>query len=690
MANSKIFKKKRTLAFFYIVLLGVIAFVIHHFINIFSDELLKTSLNNLEDQVKLQRNTINLAISNEENSLNYFASTIANSDNIQADIIDYTNKFGFNSGYENIFFLDATAKGYDANQVFFDLTGEAFYPLLEQGKTVTSQVRFNELGSFLLIVAPVIKEAKIFGFIVNEMNTKYLDSYLTLSNDELFYSYIVDKLGNTITKSINSYTLLPNESFASAMQKSQYAAGSDFINSFSDLEKTLSSSSEGFLHIAYGMNERVGFVTPIGINSWSLVTFEPASVLSDSIDKIAEFVRAMAIGLLAIILIALAYIAFVHAKIDEVVDNLIEELTSRIDTDTLTRLFSKKETTNRIENYLKYTHEMHASALLLIDLDNFHVINETFGEEYGDIILRDAAQRIKYCFRGSDVVGRLDANLFAVLMRNIKDENIVVVKANAVHNALKDLTLGNTNAYLTASIGIAYAPEHGIYYGELMEKADAAMFASKLRGKSSFTIFEDNIKHRTTHSHPLVAPDTGTKHFLDSDNVQSVLVSLFYGAKNVDAMSHELLLRLGSHFRLDRCGLFEYDKKTKLLSNISEYNGRNIPDIHDLLQNIESMETLMNTLEKESIKEFQLVDNLNEDIKAFLFHQQAKSVLMAYFSYADKCGFLLFAQCGKDIKIWSEKHYDLINYAVKLYSLRMQNIQKNNNILEIKEENIVS
>ncbi len=672
MANTKIFKKKRTLAFFYLVILGVIGFVIHFFITLFSNEMLQSSLGSLEDQIQLQRNTMYIAITSEETSLTFFASTIANSEDINADIKAYTNKFGFNSGFENIFFLDSTARGYDSKQDFFDLTTEEFYPLLQQGKTVTSQIRFNERGSFLLIIAPVIKGPEIFGYIVNEINTKFLDSYLALTDNDIFYSYIVDKLGNTITKNSNTYTILPNESFASAMQKSQYFEGENFITSFAELEDALANSKGGFLNIAYGANERIGYVTPIGINSWSLVTFEPAHMISDSITRISDFVRGVAIALLVVILIAFAYIAYLHAKVDEVVNNLIEELTSRIDTDTLTRLFTKKETINRITNYLKYTHDIHASALLLVDLDNFHLVNETFGEEYGDIILKDAAQRIKNCFRSSDIVGRLDGNLFAVLMRNIKDENIVVVKANAVHNSLKDLTLGETSAYLTASIGVAYAPEHGIYYPDLMERADAAMFASKLRGKSCFTIFEENIKHRTTHSHPLVAPEISTRNFLDSDNVQSVLVSLFYATKDVKALTHELLIRLGTQFRLDRCSIFEYNKKTNLLSNINEYNGKNIPNVHDLLQNIEGMEVLIQELESKGIKEYLLNASLNEDIKAFLYHQQASSSLMAYYAYEDTVGFIFFAQCGKDVRIWSEKHYDIINYAAKLYSLRMQ------------------
>ncbi len=673
MANTKIFRKKRTLASFYVILIVIIAVVIHYFINIFSGILFQSSLNNLEDQVKLQRKTINLAITSEERNLTFFASTIAETDNIERAIKDYTNKFGFDSGFENIFYLEASARGYDSKQDFFDLTTEDFYPLLLQGKTVTSQIRFNSLGSFLLIVAPVIKDSQISGYVVNEINTKYLDSYLSLSDDDIFYSYIVDKLGNTIAKKTNTFTILPNETFASAMQKSQYFPGENYIDSFTTLESTFASSADGFLNIAYGTNERIGYVTPIGINSWSLITFEPASLISESITQIADFVRGISIALLLVILIAFAYIAFVHAKIDEVIDNLIEELTSRIDTDTLTRLFSRKETINRIENYLKYTHNLHASALMLIDLDNFHVVNNTFGEEYGDVVLRDAAQRIKNCFRSSDIVGRIDGNLFAVLMRNIRDENIVVVKANSVHNALKELTLGETNAYLTASIGIAFAPEHGIYYPDLMEKSDAAMFASKLRGKSSFTIFEDNLKHRTTPSYPLIAPESATKQFLDSDNVQSVLVSLFYGAKNIEAMTHELLIRIGTQFRLDRCSIFEYNKETKLLSNISEYNGKNIADVHDLLQNIQSMDSLMADLEKLGIQEYYLSDSLNEDLKAFLYHQQAKSALMAYYSYKDVSGFLLFGQCGKDVRIWNEKHYDIINFAVKLFTLRMRN-----------------
>ena len=122
-------------------------------------------------------------------------------------------------------------------------------------------------------------------------------------------------------------------------------------------------------------------------------------------------------------------------------------------------------------------------ALLFIDLDRFKELNDTFGHQAGDVILREVGERFVDAVRASDTVARLGGDEFAVLIPLAADRDEAVMVARRVLASLQEpFTVEGESAFIEASIGIVLCPEHGEDVQTLMRRADVAMYAAKRAG----------------------------------------------------------------------------------------------------------------------------------------------------------------------------------------------------------------
>jgi diguanylate cyclase (GGDEF)-like protein len=135
------------------------------------------------------------------------------------------------------------------------------------------------------------------------------------------------------------------------------------------------------------------------------------------------------------------------------------------------------------------------AAVLFIDLDRFKMVNDSLGHAAGDLLLAEVADRIRRCLRDGDVAARIGGDEFAVLLPDLG----AVDEAEPIATRLLDelrapFRLGGAEAYVSASIGIAYSHpgEHGAQ--ELMVDADLAMYQAKKHGKDKFEIFEPAMR----------------------------------------------------------------------------------------------------------------------------------------------------------------------------------------------------
>jgi diguanylate cyclase (GGDEF)-like protein len=125
-------------------------------------------------------------------------------------------------------------------------------------------------------------------------------------------------------------------------------------------------------------------------------------------------------------------------------------------------------------------------ALMFLNLDRFKQINETLGRAYGDLVLRDAADRIKGCLRQVDTVARLAGDEFVVLVHQADDAGAEVTAMRVMEALRRPFTQGGMSFTVTASIGIALFPNDGADLDALLRRSDAAMREVKLGGRAAY------------------------------------------------------------------------------------------------------------------------------------------------------------------------------------------------------------
>ncbi|MCG8710796.1 diguanylate cyclase [Brenneria sp. 4F2] len=135
-------------------------------------------------------------------------------------------------------------------------------------------------------------------------------------------------------------------------------------------------------------------------------------------------------------------------------------------------------------------------ALMFLDLNKFKQINDSFGHAIGDLLLKEAAARMRGAVRDSDTVYRRSGDEFIILLQGIKEVENSLYVAEKIHHALnKPFDIEGKKMDISCSIGIALYPEHGTDSLTLAINADSAMYQAKAMGCSQTRIYHDLNNH---------------------------------------------------------------------------------------------------------------------------------------------------------------------------------------------------
>jgi diguanylate cyclase (GGDEF)-like protein len=136
-------------------------------------------------------------------------------------------------------------------------------------------------------------------------------------------------------------------------------------------------------------------------------------------------------------------------------------------------------------------------ALLLLDIDNFKLINDNFGHDTGDIFLKKTVSTIRNCLRGNEVFARLGGDEFAITLANLESSEHAILVAQRIINAMQEpLEIASTLIHSTVSIGIALQTENSKTSEEIFKHADIAMYRSKKWGRNQACFFEDKMQEK--------------------------------------------------------------------------------------------------------------------------------------------------------------------------------------------------
>ena len=136
-------------------------------------------------------------------------------------------------------------------------------------------------------------------------------------------------------------------------------------------------------------------------------------------------------------------------------------------------------------------------AVLFLDLDRFKTINDTLGHDFGDLLLKDVAQRIGGCIRESDSVGRLGGDEFMIVLPDLaKGQDSIHVCQTMVGAFSRPFAVDGRELFVTCSIGVSLFPNDGGDRQTLIRNADTALYRAKELGRNNYQFYTADMNAR--------------------------------------------------------------------------------------------------------------------------------------------------------------------------------------------------
>lgn len=165
----------------------------------------------------------------------------------------------------------------------------------------------------------------------------------------------------------------------------------------------------------------------------------------------------------------------------------------------LTDLPNRKVFEGRVSNVIKISRDDEKVALLMIDLDNFKAVNESFGFNIGDRLLKAVGYRIKNKIKDEDLLAYLGEDHFGVYLKEIKDIKEVIEIGEKINNAISSTYVFDHNVInITCSIGICIFPDEGSSSDELIARAEKAIAEAKKTNVNSIQLYTKEMANSIT------------------------------------------------------------------------------------------------------------------------------------------------------------------------------------------------
>jgi len=254
--------------------------------------------------------------------------------------------------------------------------------------------------------------------------------------------------------------------------------------------------------------------------------------------------------------------------------------------DSLTKLYRFQYVRELICDYLAEQSESERpdyAGLLILDIDNFAILNDRMGKAFGDEILKNIASDLDDIFYTSDVLGRIGGDEFIILMKNIKDVDHIDMKIREIQRVINRTYVGeNVSFGSTVGIGAAVYPSDGEDFETLYEKAEKALFHAKSAGKNCYGFYTPN-KESVYKRYPieekrkkiLASEEDGKSN--NSDSLIELAFKLIDESKDTDSAINLLIRQVARQMNLG--GICIKSRMGKEFRTVTLYHCTTVPEL---------------------------------------------------------------------------------------------------------------
>ena len=166
-----------------------------------------------------------------------------------------------------------------------------------------------------------------------------------------------------------------------------------------------------------------------------------------------------------------------------------QHLLATLSRDSLTHLYDGPSAKELISEGIENLQPGEKGVVLLLNLDDFHLINEAAGKAGGDSCLRSVAEQLSKDFRDNDIFGRLEGDTFAIYFRGTFSIDVIERRAQHIVDVFMNIGTGTVRT-LTCSIGVAVVSSRREDFATVMKKAELALKEAKKRGKNRYRMYD--------------------------------------------------------------------------------------------------------------------------------------------------------------------------------------------------------
>lgn len=344
--------------------------------------------------------------------------------------------------------------------------------------------------------------------------------------------------------------------------------------------------------------------------------------------------------------------------------------------DSMTKLYNRVSGREIVESYLDRKNPYESCGMLVMDVDYFKGVNDSYGHLFGDKVLIKISQLLMEHFDKKAVVSRVGGDEFVVFFYDIEN-NQLVSRVGGFFDDIKTLTFAENDYIPTCSIGVCFVPKNAsnCSYDQIFQNADWALYQAKKRGRNRY-VFCDNM-HRYNEEIMEAGQKEAAKQQLDARYFQNDILAtafeVFEKHRYFDDAIKQLLQIIGIRFQLDRISVVDIDIRNNIASCSYQWRANGVKaalekpqcykreDFQKFFSKYNAFNALV--INDENVNEYSV------EGQRLVMQNNTRTILhIARYDEGRYAGTVAFVTCNKN-RFWSLDKMHELSEVVKLFSV---------------------
>lgn len=365
----------------------------------------------------------------------------------------------------------------------------------------------------------------------------------------------------------------------------------------------------------------------------------------------------------------------------------IDLLKAKAMRDSMTTLYNHTAGMQLINEYLAQKTPYSSCGMIVLDIDYFKNVNDTYGHLFGDEVLTELSRLFLSLFGNDDILVRAGGDEFIIFLKDITHIGLIN-KVKELIQAVRNLSFAEIDYSPTCSIGVCFLPENvsGYNYDQLFENADWALYRAKKNGRNRYA-FCDSLKRFEQSERPkqslIETACTSMISNIDARYFQADVIScafeIFEKNNSFDSAVKILMEVIGIRFHLDRITIIQTNISDKICRSQYQWNAPGIPTALEQPGSFskEDFLTLFHSYDEygTTVLQSDNMDIYSEDAAKLLIQGNAKTVVYcAMYCDGKYVGAISYVVC-ENKRYWSKEQLSQLGELTKLISAHLARSQ---------------